>query len=127
MKIELDELAKKFQTYRNKRPSKKPCYPPRLQKSAAQLSTITSSKDLAKALGVSTASIKVWARKHQKPEPTTVSDIIPVTISNESDTALDLNTRDVSVKIISMEVSVPISKLAETLNNMLTNLGGSSC
>ena len=125
--MELDELAKKFQAYRNKRPSKKPCYPPRLQKSAAELSTAMSSKDLAEALGVSRASIKVWARKHQKPEPTTVSDIIPVTISSDLGPALDLKTSEVSVKVISMEVKVPISKLAETLNNMLTSLGGSPC
>mgnify|MGYP003683565815 CR=1 FL=1 len=127
MKMELDELAKKFQAYRNKRPSKKPCYPPHLQKSAAELSTAMSSKDLAEALGVSRASIKVWARKHQKPEPTTVSDIIPVTISSDLGPALDLKTSEVSVKVISMEVKVPISKLAETLNNMLTSLGGSPC
>ena len=86
-----------------------------------------SSKDLAEALGVSRASIKVWARKHQKPEPTTVSDIIPVTISSDLGPALDLKTSEVSVKVISMEVKVPISKLAETLNNMLTSLGGSPC
>ena len=61
MKVELESLAGRFSTFRSKSPRKKVVYPTRLRKAAASLASDYPSKELAKELGVSVASIKSWS------------------------------------------------------------------
>ena len=125
MSIEIETLAKKFESCRIKATGKKVAYPTKLRKAAASLVATQPAKTLANEFGVSTASIKAWAKAFT---PNTISsdEMIPVEIGQNKEVA-STTPEDVKVKIVCMEVSVPSSRLGTTLSDILGTMGASSC
>ena len=81
MSDEIQELAKKFESFRKKKNGKKATYPANLRKKASYLAQNgEESSSLASALGVSDASIKAWIKKFpaKDDQPFEAGDFIPV-------------------------------------------------
>jgi len=124
MKVELESLAGRFSAFRSKSPRKKVVYPTRLRKAAAGLASDYPSKELAKELGVSVASIKSWAKKFAPNISET--DFVAVSVAEEA-TAIESASEDLKVKIVAMEISVPPGRLSDTLAKIIQGMGASPC
>ena len=124
MKVELESLAVRFSAFRSKSPRKKVVYPTRLRKAAASLASDYSTKELAKELGVSVASIKSWAKTFAPNISET--DFVAVSVAEEA-TAIESAFEDLKVKIVAMEISVPPGRLSDTLAKIIQGMGASPC
>ena len=124
MKVELESLAGRFSAFRSKSPRKKVVYPTRLRKAAASLASDYSTKELAKELGVSVASIKSWAKAFAPK--ISEADFVAVSVAEEA-TAIEPSSEDLKVKIVAMEISVPPGSLSDTLAKIIQGMGASPC
>ena len=123
MKIERDSLIQKFQFCRSKAKGKKVVYPLKLRKAAAGLAGEQSSKSLATDLGVSVASIKAWSKAFAPV--ISEKDLVPIEINGNPTPQRSVD--EIKVRIIAMEASVPSSRLAGTLADIIQGMGASSC
>ena len=124
MKVELESLAGRFSAFRSQSPRKKVVYPTRLRKAAASLASDHSTKELAKELGVSVATIKSWAKAFAPK--ISEADFVAVSVAEEA-TAIEPSSEDLKVKIVAMEMSVPSERLSDTLAKIIRGMGASSC
>ena len=99
MKVELESLAGRFSVFRSKPPRKKGVYPTRLRKAAASLASDHSTKELAKELGVSVATIKSWAKAFAPK--ISEADFVAVSVAEEA-TAIEPSSEDLKVKIVAI-------------------------
>lgn len=121
MNTELEALAKKFESHRNKYPGRKVHYPPRLAKAASGLDYALGVKVIARSLGISDSSVLAWRKKYKKPDESPT--FIPVAIEPQSSEG----SGTTCVRIMIVEANLPTANLAATIKGLAASLGGASC